>query len=88
MDFRAPLIKAKVTASPEEFTKLIGEENFEELIDIVNKVDLLTKDGLGVLNEKPELKRMYTEELNKLNELYKKIYAYYEKNFGSGSVSM
>ena len=32
--------------------------------------------------------RVSEEELNKLNELYKKIYAYYEKNFGSGSVSM
>lgn len=88
LNFREQLIKAKVTASPMEFIKLIGRDNFENLVDILNKVDYLTQNGMEVLKENPKLEKEYLGELDKLNDVYNSIDFYYKNNFGEETYSI
>mgnify|MGYP000717340336 FL=1 len=88
LNFREQLIKAKVTASPMEFIKLIGRDNFENLVDILNKVDYLTQNGMEALKENPKLEKEYLRELDKLNDVYNSIDFYYKNNFGEETYSI
>lgn len=88
LNFREQLIKAKVTASPMEFIKLIGRDNFENLVDILNKVDYLTQNGMEALKENSKLEKEYLRELDKLNDVYNSIDFYYKNNFGEETYSI
>ena len=48
-NYRSQLIKAKITSKIEELTEYIGVDNFENLVDIVNRVEYLV--GLGLLTD-------------------------------------
>lgn len=80
--FRSQVIKAKVTANPSHLIQFIGKENYEDLNDIVNKVDHLCRQGLEKkLKDEPNdaIVLEYHAELEKLHAVYDKIDAYYEE---------
>lgn len=82
--FRSQVIKAKVNAKPEELIKYIGEDNFENLVDVINKVDYLTRNGLI-----PKLKETlddpmvleYLEQVEKAKQIYSSIDEFYANHF-------
>jgi len=74
--FRQQVIKAKINANPEELTKCIGKDNFEELVDIVNKVDYLLRNRY--ISESDDTK--YAE---RLKNIYNNIENYYKDNIES-----
>ncbi len=79
-DFREQVIDAKVNGNPQILINCIGENNYNELIDIVNKVDYLCKQGLIVkLEEKinDEVVKDYYEQVTRTKVVYNNIYEYY-----------
>ncbi len=83
--FRKQVIKAKIYAVPEELTKYIGEDNFEELVDAVNKVDYLSRKGVMTkINTSPKDAMVieYFEQLERVKQIYINIDNYYANKFG------
>ncbi len=84
--FRQQVIKAKINAEPEELTKYIGKENFEELVDAVNKVDHLSRNGvIPKIDESPEDTMVieYFEQVERVKQIYINIDSYYANKFGN-----
>lgn len=84
--FRKQVIKAKVNAKPEELIKYIGEDNFENLVDAVNKVDYLSRNGVASkIDKSPEdtMVLEYFEQVRRVEKIYISIDDYYSNNFGS-----
>lgn len=82
--FRKQIIKAKVNADSKELTKYIGEENFEELVDTVNKVDNLVKNGLvDKINNSPRdvIVKEYLTQVERVKQIYINIDEYYMSHF-------
>lgn len=44
--YRKQVIDAKLSSNHESLTKYIGKENFEQLVDVVNKVEYLKTQDL------------------------------------------
>lgn len=72
--FRKQVIKAKIFSQPKLLTEYIGENNFEDLVDVVNKVDFLTRNGLTEEKIEKEPQNPMVIEYNKQLERIKKIY--------------
>ncbi len=84
--FRPQVIKAKVTAEPEELVKYIGKDNFENLVDAVNKVDYLVRNGIAFKIDKfPEdsMVKEYFEQVERVRQIYINIDDFYANNFGT-----
>ena len=64
-DYREQVIKAKIYTRPKELIRVLGEDHYEELIDIVNKVDFLSRNG--------QISLEYEELCKRANQLYKQI---------------
>lgn len=82
--FRSQIISAKVNANPKELSKYIGEENFEELVDVVNKVDYLSKSGVVTkINTSSEdaMVKDYLAQLERIKQIYMNIDDYYTNHF-------
>ena len=77
-NFKEELVKAKVY-DPKYLIDAIGEDNYEELNDIVNKVHNLLDKGLfkALKNNEdhPDLEE-YNNELKRAEVLYEKIFSY------------
>lgn len=83
--FRHQVIKAKVNAEPEELIKYIGEDNFENLVDAVNKVDYLSRNGVvSKIDKSPEdaMVLEYFEQVERVKQIYISIDDFYANNFG------
>lgn len=79
--FKKQVIRAKINSNHEELTRYIGEENYEELVDAINKVDYLTRNGVAhKIDNSPEdeMVKEYYEELARVNKIYSNIDKYYE----------
>lgn len=79
--YRDIVIEAKVISRPQILTNCIGEDNYEELVDIVNKVDYLMDKGLFkqlYYNEEIDesLEEEYKRELIRLDKVYQNIDLY------------
>lgn len=84
-NFREQVIKAKVNACPEELIKYIGEDNFKNLVDAVNKVDYLSRNGVIPKIEKVTKDDMvveYLEQVDRVKQIYNDIDEYYNEHFG------
>lgn len=84
--FRQQVIRAKVNANPEELIMYIGEDNFEELVDTVNKVDyLLRNDVISKIDKSPEDTMVieYFQQVEKAKQIYINIDSYYANKFGN-----
>lgn len=82
--FRKQVTAAKINADPLELIKYIGEENFEELVDVINKVDFLLRKGVfSKISDFPEdpLVIEYFEQMERVKQIYINIDAYYDNNF-------
>ena len=79
--FRTQVIRAKINANRDELTRYIGENNFEELVDVVNKVDYLSRNGvIAKINTSPddEMVKEYFEQVNRAEKIYHNIDDYYD----------
>lgn len=86
--FRKQVIKAKVNAAPEELLKYIGKDNFENLVDAVNKVDYLARNGvISKIDNSPEdvMVLEYFEQIGRVKQIYISIDDFYDNNFGAFS---
>ncbi len=82
--FKRQIIKAKLNTNPEELIRYIGADNFEDLVDVVNKVDFLARNGLLLnlkQNIKDDLVEEYYKELERVDQIYLKIDEYYRSHF-------
>ena len=78
--FRKQVIAAKVNSNSSHLTDYIGRDNFEELVDALNKVDYLVNNGLELkMKDSPSDSMVleYQEQLDRINQIYKNIDAYY-----------
>lgn len=78
--FRSIVIKAKINSNREELIKFIGEENFEELVDAVNKVDYLSRNGvIAKINSNVDdpMVDEYHEQVKRVKIIYDNIDKYY-----------
>lgn len=88
--FRHQVIKAKINSEPQELIEYIGEDNFEELVDAVNKVDYLSRNGLvSKINKTPKdaIVIEYFEQIERVKQIYINIENYYANKFGNLSIS-
>ena len=82
LKFRQQVIRAKVKADHNELIKYIGKDNFEELVDVVNKVDYLSRNGVvPKIDTSPddEMVKEYFEQVKKVKRIYSNI-DYYSNN--------
>lgn len=75
-DYRYYISKSKIYANPDYLIEVIGLKNYEDLVNIVNKVDSLVDCGLITKND-IELEQEYAIQLEKLNEVYANISNYH-----------
>lgn len=78
--FRKQVIAAKVNSNSSHLTDYIGRDNFEKLVDALNKVDYLVNNGLELkMKDSPSDSMVleYQEQLDRVNQIYKNIDAYY-----------
>lgn len=84
LKFRPQVISAKINADRSELTKYIGQDNFEKLVDVVNKVDYLSRNGvIGKIDTAPEdeMVREYFEQVNRAEKIYQNIDDSYDSNY-------
>ncbi len=82
--FRKQVINAKVNAKPQELIKYIGEDNFENLVDAINKIDyLLRNDVTSKMSgfSKDPMVLEYFEQVERVNQIYISIDNFYANNF-------
>ena len=88
--FRKQVIRAKINSEPQELIKYIGEDNFEELVDTVNKVDYLSRNGvMRKIDKSPEDAMVieYFEQIDRVKQIYNNIDNYYANKFGDLPIS-
>ncbi len=84
LKFRSQVISAKINADQNELTRYIGQDNFEELVDVVNKVDYLSRNGvINKIETSPEdeLVKEYFKQVNRAEKIYHNIDDYYDNNY-------
>ena len=87
--YRSIVIDAKINGDRNILSSYIGDYNFEELIDIVNKVDYLWKRGLDYkLNNDKDNEDVieYYKQLERAKEIYINIDAFVANNYEVMSV--
>ena len=81
--YREYVIEAKINSNQSILSDYIGAENFEELVDIVNKVEYLTSQGLKYKLDKNEVceeVKEYNRQLDRVKQIYKNIERYVANN--------
>ena len=84
--FRKVIIKSLINANPMELIQYVGEDNYEELNDAINKIDYLVTKGLEKKlenHEKSNLVLEYHKQVKRIKEIYTSMYNYYQSNFGN-----
>ena len=82
LKFRQQIINAKVKADHNELIRYIGKDNFEELVDVVNKVDYLFRNGVvSKIDTSPddEMVKEYFKQVERAKKIYSNI-DYYSNN--------
>jgi hypothetical protein len=78
--YREPVIEARLHGKREELFDIIGEDNFEELNDAINKVDYLVSQGLTKKvsdnQMEDELVIEYHLQLERVKRIYEKMDIY------------
>ena len=78
--YRKQIVLSKINQEPYYLIEYIGKENFEELVDAVNKVDYLSRNNLlYLLDHSPEddIVKEYNEQLKRAKQIYLNIDKYY-----------
>ena len=78
--YRKEILEVMLTGDRQKFIEKIGTENFEEINDILNKVDYLVYEGLMKSLKKKEKNKKenanvkeYREQLKRLKKVYARI---------------
>ena len=78
--YRKEILEVMLTGDRQKFIEKIGTENFEEINDILNKVDYLVYEGLMKILKKKEKNKKenanvkeYREQLKRLKKVYARI---------------
>ena len=82
LKFRQQVVSAKVKADCNELIRYIGKDNFEELVDVVNKVDYLFRNGVVPrIDTSPddEMVKEYFKQVKRAKRIYSNI-DYYGNN--------
>ncbi len=66
--YREEIIKYRIYGNKEEFFKVVGEDTFEELNDVVNKVDSLLQSNKQFI--KGNISIEYEQQLERLKKIY------------------
>ena len=77
--FRKQVIKAKVNSNPQLLIEYIGLENYENLVDAVNKVDYLSRNGLASkleYDKENPIVAEYYEQVERVRQIYINIDEY------------
>lgn len=78
--YRQPIVRARILGDMKGLYDIIGEENFEELNDVVNKVDSLDTVNLALKLENKENEDIdvieYYKQLERLKQIYDKMEKY------------
>lgn len=85
LKFRQQVVSAKVKADCNELIRYIGKDNFEELVDVVNKVDYLFRNGVVPrIDTSPddEMVKEYFKQVKRAKRIYSNI-DYYGNNMGN-----
>ena len=88
--YRKQVIKAKINSDPKILINCIGEDNYEELVDIVNKVDYLSRNGVVIIIDKYPKDPMvldYNKQIERVKKVYNNIDNYYANKFGDSASS-
>ncbi len=83
--YRKQVIRAKVNSAPQLLIEYIGLENYEDLVDAVNKVDYLTRNSLTYKLEHDKedpIVTEYYEQIERVKQIYINIDEYYANHFG------
>lgn len=79
--YREQIIRARILGNMKELYEVIGKENFEELNDIINKVDSL--EGLTIKLKKDQREDSivieYYRQLERLNKVYQNMQNYQKR---------
>ena len=81
--FREEVIAAKLNVNPSILTQCIGEDNYEALVDVVNKVDYLCRNDLEhLLKYYPDTSicKEYQKQLERTSEIYTAMDTYYNNH--------
>ena len=82
--FREEVIEAKINVNPSILTQCIGVDNYEVLVDAVNKVDYLCRNDLEYLlkyNPDAPMCKEYQKQLERASEIYSAIDTYYDNHY-------
>lgn len=86
--YRSTIIRARLIGNINELFDIIGEENFEELNDVVNKVDSLS--GLAYKLENNQIEDPvvieYYKQLDRLKQIYFNMEMHQEKRFSADNL--
>jgi len=81
--YRQPIVRARMLGKVNELYDIIGEENFEELNDVVNKVDSLVEKN----NENEDtIVIEYYKQLERLKQTYDKMEKHQSRNLSSDNL--
>lgn len=81
--YKTLVISSLMNSNREELIKYIGRENFEELNDVVNKVDYLSRNGLLrkiEISLDDQMVKEYYEQVERAKQIYENIDIYYKSN--------
>lgn len=81
--FRQEVINAKVKSDRNELIRYIGNNNFEDLVDVVNKVDYLSRNGvISKIETSPDddMVKEYFKQVERVKKIYINIDDYYKIN--------
>lgn len=84
--YRSYVTDVKVTADKNRLTDFVGEKNFENLVDAVNKVDYLVSMGLRemlAIGRETNVVKEYYRELDRVSDIYVKMDEYYSYQVGN-----
>lgn len=78
--YRPYVVRAKINSDSRELTKYIGEDNFEELVDTINKFAYLLKNGFSFKKD-DDMIIEYNEQEERIIQIYNNIFNYYDNTF-------
>lgn len=88
--YRGHIIKARMTGDREKICEIVGKENFEELNDIVNKVESLISQGLiSKLEQENSVDSIvieYNEQLERVKQVYANMEVYEKEGINNNSL--
>lgn len=77
--FSKEIIRSKINVDQSQLKKCIGNDNFEDLIDTINKIDYLSRNGLNYKIKESSndwIKVEFKNQLSKIKQIYKNIDAF------------